>query len=206
MEQNQNEQRTWKLWERVLCAVCASVFLLFAVDLAIPAQEAEIYDTVIRLHVLANSNGDEDQAVKLLVRDAILAECSDLFSETKTTAEALTQIEAAASRMEQIADRVLAEQGFSYRAKAVFGSESYPTREYDGVVFPAGEYRSLRILLGEGDGQNWWCCLFPPLCMSASTAEESLDSVGLDTSSGKVFTKKTYRFRLKLLEWFSCFT
>lgn len=200
------QECTWKLWERILCAVCASVLLLFAVDLAVPAREADIYNTVIRLHVLANSDGDEDQAVKLMVRDAILEECSGLFSETKTTAEALTQIKEAASRMEQIADHVLEEQGFSYRAKAVFGTETYPTREYDGVVFPAGEYRSLRILLGEGDGQNWWCCLFPPLCMSASTAEESLDSVGLDTSSGKVFTQKTYRFRLKLLEWFSCFT
>lgn len=202
------KQSTWKLtlWERVLCAICASVLLLFAVDLAVPAKEAEIYDTVIRLHVLANSDGEEDQAVKLLVRDAILAECNGLFSGTQTTAEALTQIEGAASRMEQIANRVLEEQGFPYRARAVFGTETYPTREYDGVVFPAGEYRSLRILLGEGGGQNWWCCLFPPLCMSASTAEESLDSVGLDTSSGKVFTQKTYRFRLKLLEWFSCFT
>ena len=203
-----NNQCTWKLklWERVLCAVCASVLLLLVVDLAVPAEEAAIYDTVIRLHVLANSDEDEDQAVKLMVRDAILAECGDLFSDTETTAEALAQIEDAASRMEQIADRVLAEQGVSYRAKAVFGTETYPTREYDGVVFPAGEYRSLRILLGDGGGKNWWCCLFPPLCMSASTAEKSLDSVGLDTSSGKVFTQKTYRFRLKLLEWFSCFT
>lgn len=205
MERN-NEKRTWKNWERVVCAVCASVLLLLVVDLAVPAQESAIYDTVIRLHVLANSDGAEDQAIKLLVRDAILAECGDLFAGTKTTAEALTQIEDAASRMEQIADRVLEEHGVPYRAKAVFGTERYPTREYDGVEFPAGEYRSLRILLGEGDGQNWWCCLFPPLCMSASTAEESLDAVGLDTSSGKVFTQKTYRFRLKLLEWFSCFT
>ncbi len=197
---------TWKLWEKMLCAICASTLLLFTVDLAVPAEEAEIYDTVIRLHVLANSDSETDQAVKLLVRDAILAECSALFSETKTTEEALSQIESAAKQMEQIADRVLEENGFSYRATAVFGTETYPTREYDGVTFPAGEYRSLRILLGEGGGQNWWCCLFPPLCMSASTAEDSLDSVGLDPSSGKVFTDRTYRFRLKLLEWFSCFT
>ena len=200
------EQRTWKLWERAVCAVCASVLLLFAVDLAIPAKEADIYDTVIRLHILARSDDEEDQTVKLLVRDAILAECGNLFSETETTEEAFAQLDEAAGRMEEIANRVLAEQGVPYRAKAVFGDERYPTREYDGAVFPAGEYRSLRILLGEGEGQNWWCCPFPPLCMSAASAEDSLDAVGLDTSSGKVFTRKTYRFRLKLLEWFSCFT
>lgn len=190
------------LWERVLCAVCASALLLFAIDLAVPAKEADIYSTVIRLHVLANSDEAEDQAVKLLVRDAILAECSELFADTRDTDTALAQIDGAAEQMEQIANRVLAENGFDYRATAVFGMESYPTREYDGVTFPAGTYRSLRILLGDGEGQNWWCCLFPPLCMSAATATDSLDAVGLDASSGKVFTKRTYRFRLKLLEWF----
>lgn len=197
--------KTLHLWEKVLISLCASAVLLFAVDLAIPADESEIYDTVIRLHVLANSDSEEDQAVKLLVRDAIVSECGELFSQTYVTEDALAQIGEAACHMEDIANRVLAENGFPYTATAVFGTETYPTREYDGVTFPAGEYRSLRILLGGGEGQNWWCCLFPPLCMSASTAQESLDSVGIDTSSGKVFTNKTYTFRLKILEWFSCF-
>lgn len=195
-----------RTWEKVLTAICASVLLILTIDLAVPAKEAEIYDTVIRLHVLAASDSDADQAVKLMVRDAIVKECEDLFADTETTEAALAKMETAAFQMEQIANRVLAENGFSYTATAVFGTETYPTREYDGVTFPAGEYLSLRILLGEGEGQNWWCCLFPPLCMSASTAEDSLESVGIDTSSGKVFTNRTYRFRLKILEWFSCFT
>lgn len=195
-----------RTWEKVLTAICASVLLILTIDLAVPAKEAEIYDTVIRLHVLAASDSDADQAVKLSVRDAIVKECEDLFKDTETTEAALAKMGAAAFQMEQIANRVLAENGFSYTATAVFGTETYPTREYDGVTFPAGEYLSLRILLGEGEGQNWWCCLFPPLCMSASTAEDSLESVGIDTTSGKVFTNRTYRFRLKILEWFSCFT
>ncbi len=198
--------KSFRTWERVLIAICASVLLIVSIDLAVPAKEAEIYDSVIRLHVLAQSDSKQDQQIKLEVRDAIVAECSELFADTRTTDEALKQIEHAASQMEQIADRVLEEQGVPYTATAVFGTETYPTREYDGVTFPAGEYLSLRILLGEGEGQNWWCCLFPPLCMSASTAEDSLESVGIDTSSGKVFTGRKYRFRLKILEWFSCFT
>lgn len=196
----------FRTWERVLIAICASVLLIVFVDLALPAGESEIYDSVIRLHVLAQSDSAQDQQIKLAVRDAIVAECADLFSDTRTTEEALTRIEHAALQMEQIANRVLKEHGADYTATAVFGTESYPTREYDGVTFPAGDYLSLRILLGEGEGQNWWCCLFPPLCMSASTAEESLESVGIDTASGKVFTERKYRFRLKILEWFSCFT
>lgn len=197
-----NTNITWKLWERLLCAICASVLLIWLVDLTVPAKEAEIYDAVIRLHVLANSDSPEDQEIKLKVRDAILAECEGLFDGASDTEDALKRIGHASEQMERIADRVLEENGFSYRAKAVFGVESYPTRSYDGVDFPAGDYRSLRILLGEGEGQNWWCCLFPPLCMSASTAKESLDGVGVDSRSGKVFTKKTYRFRFKLLEFF----
>ncbi len=196
--------KQFRLWERVLMAFCASAVLLFAVDLAVPAQEKAIYDTVIRLHVLAQSDSEEDQQIKLLVRDAITQECSRLFSDTRHTEDALEQIEQAATEMEAIANRVLQENGVSYTATAVFGRETYPTREYDGVSFPAGEYYSLRILLGEGDGKNWWCCLFPPLCLSAAS-DESLDGVGIDTSSGKVFTKKKYRIRFKLLEWFSCF-
>ena len=196
--------KQFRLWERVLIAFCASAVLLTAVDLAVPAEEGDVYDTVIRLHVLAQSDSKEDQAVKLLVRDAIVAECAELFAHTDSTEDALSQIEQASAEMEAIANRVLAENGFSYTATAVFGRERYPTREYDGVSFPAGEYHSLQILLGDGDGQNWWCCLFPPLCLSAAS-DEQLDSIGIDTSSGKVFTKKKYRIRFKLLEWFSCF-
>ena len=195
-----------RTWEKVLLAVCASVLLIFLIDLGVPSGEGQIYDSVIRLHVLAQSDSEEDQRIKLAVRDAIVAECADLFADTRTTEQALAQIQSAANDMERIADRVLKEQGAPYGAKAVFGTETYPTREYDGVTFPAGEYLSLRILLGEGEGQNWWCCLFPPLCTSASSAEESLESVGIDTSSGKVFVGKKYRFRLKILEWLSCFT
>ncbi len=197
--------KKFSIFQRVLIALCASAVLIFALDLAIPAGEGEIYNTLIRLHVLAESDSDGDQAVKLLVRDAIVAECEDLFSETPTTEEALTQMEEASSRMEAIANRVLAEQGLPYTATAVFGRETYPPCEYEGVTFPAGEYYSLRILLGKGEGKNWWCCLFPPLCMNAANAEDRLDSVGIDPNSGKVFTNKKYTVRFKLLEWFSCF-
>lgn len=196
---------TWSFPVRLIAALCASAVLLFAVDLTVPAKEADIFDRVIRLHILASSDSEEDQALKLLVRDAITKECKDLFAETSSTEEALAQIEHASARMEEIARRVLAENGSDADVRAVFGTERYPEREYDGVVFPAGTYYSLRILLGEGKGKNWWCCLFPPLCMSSATSAEALDSVGIDTSSGKVFTGKKYRFRLKILEWFSCF-
>lgn len=196
---------TWNFFEKLIAAICASAMLLFTVDLTVPAEEARIYDRVIRLHILANSDSEADQETKLCVRDAILEECGDLFSETSSTEEALAQIEGASERMEQIARRVLRERGSTDDVRAVFGTERYPTREYDGVVFPAGEYYSLRVLIGEGEGHNWWCCLFPPMCMSSSTSEDALDSVGIDTSSGKVFGDRRYSFRLKLLEWFSCF-
>lgn len=193
-----------KFFEKLLLAVCASAILVFCVDLTIPENEGKIYDSVIRLHILANSDDEEDQRIKLLVRDAILDECDGLFADTKTTKEAVKQMDAASDRMTEIAARVLAENGCDMDVRAVFGKEVYPTREYDGMTFPAGTYRSLRILIGNGEGHNWWCCLFPPLCLSSSTSEEALDSVGLDTDSGEVFVAKKYTVRFKLLEWLSC--
>lgn len=195
---------TWSFPERLLAAVCASAVLLFAVDLTFPEREAAVYDRVIRLHILADSDSEADQALKYAVRDAVVSECSDLFADAGSTEDALERIEAASSRMEEVARRVLAEKGSACPVKTVFGAETYPAREYDGVIFPAGTYYSLRIVLGKGEGRNWWCCLFPPLCLSSASAEEAFGSVGIDTSSGKVFTKKRYAFRLKLLEWFSC--
>jgi stage II sporulation protein R len=87
-------------------------------------------------------------------------------------------------------------------AKAEWGKESYPTREYDGITFPSGEYYSLRINLGNAEGENWWCVLFPPLCTNASFAKESLNKMGISKNGTKVYTSKKYTFRFKILEFF----
>lgn len=119
---------------------------------------------VFRLHVIANSDSQIDQAVKLEVRDAIIEELGDMEGAMDSV-----QAEAyAASHLQDLVDtanEVLQENGFEYEAEAEIGTFDFPDKTYGDVLFPAGEYRALRIKLGQAQGQNWWCVLFPPLCL-----------------------------------------
>jgi stage II sporulation protein R len=168
-----------------------------------PYRERKVYSELIRLHILANSGNEEDIALKYEVRDAVLKESENIFIKCETPLEARETMEETGSRIEKIANSVLESNGKTYRAKAIWGRETYPERTYDHITLPAGEYYSLRILLGEGTGENWWCVLFPPLCIGASAAEEEMKSVGIEGDAFKTFTSKSikYKFKFKLLEW-----
>ena len=194
--------------KRLLIALlCLASVLLFVGVMPIHG-EAEIYEAVIRLHVLANSDSAEDQALKLLVRDAVLESAAPLVSQCNSRAEAQSVLEANRNRLERDAKAVIEREGYDYPVIIQFDLEQYPTRTYDSFCFPAGEYLSMRVCIGEAEGQNWWCCLFPPLCLGASTvpqedAEEAFVEVGLTPSQYKVITqseKPVYKVRFKLLE------
>lgn len=185
---------------KLIALFCSCFLLLNIVDAVVPRSEAQIFDNAIRLHILADDNSDEAQNVKLLVRDAILAECGMLFENKTDIASAEAELEHNLSKIESIANRVLAENGFDYNATVEWGLEDYPTRVYESVTLPAGTYRSLRVNLGSGNGNNWWCILFPPLCTGVSSGEKLSYAVNKNDSS--VFTNKKYIFRFKLLELF----
>lgn len=187
---------------KCIALFCACFLLLNAVDMLIPRSESKVFDNVIRLHILAEDNSEEAQNLKLLVRDAILNECGDLFSDSGDIVAASAKVESNLTRMENVANRVLAENGVDYQATAVWGTEEYPTRIYESVTLPAGTYRSLRLRLGKGEGNNWWCVLFPPLCTGASSAENDFSPSGVSDRDSGVFTNKKYTFRFKLLELF----
>lgn len=195
-------------YKRILTlSIFAAIFLLL-VGLLPVHGEGEIYDKVVRLHVLANSNSEEDQAVKLEVRDAILAVTVPLLQNCQTREEAVLLLEENRTILTEAARSVLREHGFDDTVSIEMGLESYPTRTYDSLCFPAGEYVSMRVSLGQGDGQNWWCCLFPPLCLDAATvgkevAEDACISVGFTPTQYKIITesdKPVYRARFKILE------
>ena len=185
---------------RIILVFCACFLLITAADVFLPGNESKIFDGAVRLHVLADSDEDGDQNVKLLVRDAVLDEYGALFSNAESSEDARKTVENSVANIKETADRVLKENGFEYRSTVCWGKEKYPSREYDGVKLPAGEYYSLRIMLGSGKGHNWWCVLFPPLCTGASSSR--LCDTGVNISSSRVFTKKKYIFRFKFLEWF----
>jgi stage II sporulation protein R len=156
--------------------------------------EAKMSDTqkalaqeVFRLHILANSDSEEDQNVKLAVRDAVIAymenaeACSTELERAETTGTGAlsTELDSAESakawacahldELEQVADRILAEQGYDYQAKAEVVTCYFPEKEYGDITFPAGNYQALRIKLGKAEGHNWWCVLYPGLCFTSQT-------------------------------------
>lgn len=187
----------------IIVAIC-----LLGIGLLPVHGEEEIYDKVVRLHVLANSNSEEDQAVKLAVRDAILDMTVPLLQDCQTKEEAVFLLEENRELLTETAQAVLREEGFEDTVRIEMGLEDYPTRTYDSLCFPAGEYVSMRVELGEAEGQNWWCCLFPPLCLGAATvnerdAEDACISVGFTPTQYKIITecdKPVYKARFKILE------
>lgn len=190
-----------KLKTKIFALFCACFLLLNIVDMVIPRSEANIFDNAIRLHILAEDNSEAAQSVKLRVRDAILCEYGELFDNNGNVSAASETVIQNLALIEQTANRVLSENGVDYRAVAEWGYEKYPTRVYESITLPAGTYRSLRIKLGSGEGNNWWCVLFPPLCTKAAS-ENELSASGVNGNDSEVFTRKKYLFRFKLLELF----
>ena len=148
-------------------------------------SQAALSDQVIRLHVLANSDSEADQALKLKVRDRVLGAASDYFVPGATleeTREVLTEhlADIAAAGADQVA-----EEGYQYPVTVSLEDNYwFPTKQYTDFALPAGEYTALRVVIGEGAGQNWWCVVFPPLCTDAAEAP-----------AGSLCQKTTFRFK-----------
>lgn len=193
--------------KRFYVAIVILLIAMMALSFLPVHGEREIYDTVVRLHVLANSDTEEDQALKLKVRDGVLEAAAPLVEGCTTQAEAIEVLTAHLNELEAAALAVMESEGYDYPVTVLLGEEDYPTRVYESCAFPAGTYVSLRVLIGEGEGQNWWCCLFPPLCLSAATAksdnEDAFIQVGLTKDQYGIITetgKTKYKVRFKLLE------
>ncbi len=120
---------------------------------------------VLRLHILASSDSVTDQAVKLRVRDAILALEGDRLAAASSREAACATVQADAAQIQETAESVLAAAGCIYGARMSVGVYPFPNRRYGGAFYPSGDYAALRVVLGEGKGKNWWCVLFPPLCI-----------------------------------------
>lgn len=191
--------------------ICAFLVLTVALVAGLfPVHgEEEIYDTVVRLHVLANSDSEEDQALKLKVRDRVVELVTPAVEGCGSQTEAIAAIGGIMGELEAAAEEVISSEGYGYDVEILMGEEYYPTRTYESCAFPEGEYVSLRVCIGDAEGQNWWCCLFPPLCLSAASDdadednEEAFISVGLTGDQYKVITesdKPKYRVRFKILE------
>ena len=193
---------------RVLTVLVLICFLALAV-MPIHGEEG-VYENVIRLHVIANSDSEEDQSLKLAVRDAILDLCVPRLSDCKSRDEAQSLVEELKDEIQTVAEETLRTLGCEDSVTVLIGEESYPEKQYESLCFPSGTYLSLRVCIGEAAGQNWWCVLFPPICMSAATAtkeeaEDAFIAVGFTPEQYRIITdtdEVTYKLKFKFLEFF----
>lgn len=156
-----------------------------------------LQENLIRLHVVANSDSQEDQAVKLQVKDAIIAYLQPIVEDFDDKEQTMEFIADNLSSIQRIANGVLAELGESQSAVVSLGTEAFNTREYETFSLPAGVYDSLRIQIGEGKGRNWWCVVFPSLCLPATSEgfQDTAVSSGFSEELGNTLSSgKNFRF------------
>ena len=139
------------------------IFVLSVVTYAKNIQE-NISDSVLRLHIIANSNEKADQDLKLKVRDRLIKEGTDIFERDMSLEETKRFIAENKGKIQKIAEEEIRKNGYSYNVEIKLGKFSFPAKFYDSVMLPSGRYEALRIIIGEGKGENWWCVLYPPMC------------------------------------------
>ena len=164
----------------------------------------DITDTVFRLHILANSDSEADQQLKLKVRDAVLENCSYIFEDTVSAEEAVCAARSHMDEIQRTAEKVIAENGADYPVSCEVTEMEFNKRVYDSITMPAGRYSALRITIGSAEGKNWWCVMFPPLCLPAVTntdeALEEWDGVFTEEELDMLSNAENYECRFYFLE------
>ena len=191
---------------KTMVSICASFLVAFTIVSILPINgEETIYSDIIRLHVIANSDSDEDQSLKLQVRDEVLGMVDKLCTEAKCKDEAIEIINANIIDINKAAEEIVTQNGYEYEVETVIGKEKYPERKYDSFTLPSGEYFSLRVKIGDAEGKNWWCVLFPPMCTATATKQEEVFiEAGFTGEQYKIITETEntkYKIKFKLLEW-----
>ena len=156
-----------------------TAFVLGVFAWGIVTDSRELREGLLRLHVVGASDSAEDQEVKLLVRDAVLASLEDGLRDLTDVDAAVDYVSRMLPKVEAAANRCLAAAGFSDTVAVSLTEEAFPTRDYDNFSLPAGVYRALRGVIGEGEGRNWWCVVFPQLCMAGEDFVETASVAGL---------------------------
>lgn len=178
--------------------------LLLSLFLGLVADKQQLQKDLIRLHVVANSDSDEDQAIKLQVRDAITATLEPAMENIESKEQAYQYIVENLTRIEETANKKLEELGVSDRASVSLQQEKFNVRHYDTFSLPAGIYDSLRVEIGSGSGKNWWCVVFPTLCLPAASSEFQTAAVasGFDEDISKTLVREDgYVLRFYLLDF-----
>lgn len=207
--------------KKVLSILFCGIFLLSFIGVTIKDRQAlgaseesvleDISEKLIRFHVLANSDTDIDQELKMKVKDEVLKYISPILEKSETLEESREILKKEDSNIIKIAEACIEKEGFDYKVETTLTRENFPVKEYGNIVLPQGEYEAYRILIGDGEGQNWWCVMFPPLCFIDVTkgqiaydeTEEQMKEV-LSEDEFKSVNKKEdeVNFELKVFDLF----
>ena len=187
-----------KLLTVMVLGVGVLAFTAFGAFRTFSANCSDVHGEVLRLHIPANSDSDEDQAIKLKLRDVLLEEYGGMLSGSGGLEEAAARAEELLPEIERTANEFLKANGFGYGAKAELVDMWFTTREYDRLILPAGNYKALRVTLGSGEGHNWWCVIFPQLCLPAVSESSEDNAAEVLEAFGKP-QKVTFKFAL--YEW-----
>lgn len=212
---NNNNNVKYKILKEISIMVISliiGIIITFGVSISSYAQRVsnEITESVIRFHVIADSNTEEDQTLKLKVRDSLLKYLSKEMNGFENRKQAEDYILSHIDDINAVAERVIKSEGYDYSVNTDLSIEQYPVRYYKNAVFPSGKYTSLRVIIGSGEGHNWWCVMYPPLCLNGEGVEyKDLDILknvlskdGYDVvvlSSEEVVPE----FKFKIVEWWS---
>lgn len=192
----------WKL----LKSVVALLLVIGAVyTYSVYKDKQTLNEQIIRLHVVADTDDPADQELKLQVRDEILRLVHAIKEGASSKEEALTRLREQLPALEEAANAVLSKEGKEYHAAVTLDEEAFPTRFYDTFSLPAGIYDSLRVTIGSGQGKNWWCVVFPDLCMPAASAEveDAAVAAGFSDTLSKTLTRQEgYEIRFLVLDCF----
>ncbi len=193
--------------KKLIISLCLGLLVTLGLTIYSEALQEDVAQNVLRLHVLANSDSREDQNLKLLVRDRLLAESRALFIDCTTPAESRAVFLREKEKLETAAREEIAANGYAYPVSLSLEKTYFPTRYYQNIALPAGEYDAVRVEIGEAAGQNWWCVMFPPLCF----VEESMDvdagarltaAVGEDAAVLTPDADTGVRVRFKVVDFF----
>lgn len=188
-----------------------TLFIFVSALSYVNAVSEDIADSVFRLHVIANSDSEEDQTLKLKVRDELLSYMNTLAKDCSSKEEVVALAREHQEEFKAIAEKVISDNGFSYPVTIQIGESNFPTKTYGDISLPSGTYDALRVQIGEAKGKNWWCVMFPPLCFvdvstgivpddSKKEMQESLNDEEYDLISKT--DDSEIHFKFKLIEFF----
>ena len=201
-----------KIFNFSLLAFLLFLYVFISAQSYVSAVSTNLSDAVFRLHVIANSDSDEDQALKLTVRDALLNYMNQICSDCSSKEEAISIAERHKEDFQKIAEKTISHNGFNYSVKINMNNCYFPTKNYGDISLPAGFYDALRVEIGQAKGQNWWCVMFPSLCfidissgIVDDEAKENLEE-NLEKESYTIISdnkKSNFKFKFKLIEFFA---